>query len=69
MLSSRQFIYKGANLPCTGINKWDSAEVAFQKLDNAICAIISQMYNIQMQIYQLIPQTPTTTTTTTTISS
>jgi hypothetical protein len=49
-------IYSGPNLPCTGIHTCDSLTTMMEKLDNIICAIQLELYNMN-----------TTTTSTTTI--
>jgi len=68
MSSSNNLIYKGPNLPCTGIDTWDDATVALQKLDNVSCQLTNQMYNIQQQINSYV-NPPTSTTTSSTSST
>lgn len=63
MSSSNNLIYKGPNLPCTGIDTWDEATVALQKLDDILCELTNQMYVIQQQINNYTKTTTTTTTT------
>ncbi len=66
--------YSGPNLPCTGINTCDTVTVAFEKVDNEICDLQSQITVLQNIVNNLIGTTtttttisPTTTTTTTVI--
>jgi hypothetical protein len=65
--------YSGPNLPCTSIVTCDSATVAFQKVDNEICTLKSQIIALQTLVDSLTTTTTTTTvapttTTTTTIA-
>lgn len=49
--------YDGPNLPCTGIHTCDNLTVILQKLDEQICILQEELFNL----------TSTTTTTTTTL--
>ena len=51
---SDDVIYSGPNLTCSDIQTYDNLAVAIQKIDERLCALILQVYNL-------------TTTTTTTI--
>jgi hypothetical protein len=67
--------YSGPNLSCTLIATYDTATVAFQKIDTQICSLKQQIYNLQVALGNCCPTTTTTststsstTTTTTTIA-
>ncbi len=67
--------YSGPNLSCTLIAAYDTATVAFQKIDTQICSLKQQIYNLQVALGNCCPTTTTTststsstTTTTTTIA-
>jgi len=46
-------IYSGPNLSCTGIRTCDNLTLSLEKIDNVICQLIEELYNL----------TSTTTTT------
>jgi hypothetical protein len=65
--------YSGPNLPCTGIVTGDTATVAFEKVDNEVCDLKTQITNLQTLVNSLTTtttstSTSSTTTTTTTIA-
>lgn len=52
---SDSLIYIGPNLPCSGVHTCEDFTTVIQKIDDALCSIKLQLYNL-------------TTTTTTTIT-
>jgi hypothetical protein len=47
---SNTIAYNGPILPCTNIRTCDTINVAFQKIDEVICNLVSQISNLQNQI-------------------
>lgn len=67
MSASNNVFYKGPSLPCTGIDRWDSATIALQKLEQALCESTAELAVLYNEINNISPFPPTTTTTTTTL--
>lgn len=61
--------YSGPNLPCTGIVTGDTATVAFEKVDNEICNLKSQIIALQNIVFGLTTTTTSTSSTSTTTST
>ena len=40
---SDKLVYKGPNLPCTGINNLDTLSTALQKIETKMCQIIESL--------------------------
>lgn len=66
-LSADNLIYKGPNLPCTGIEKYNDGTVGIQKIEQKLCELTTAIYNLQQEINNLNP-VPTTSTTTTALT-
>jgi hypothetical protein len=62
-IESTRITYDGPNLPCTGILTCDTLTVALQKLDQQICKLQSDMYDLTILVRNLSTTTTTTTTT------
>jgi len=60
-MSSLCIIYNGGNLSCSGINTGDSVEVALQKIDTQICAIIGDYSTYNMHCLPEWWEAPITT--------
>jgi len=54
-IESSRIIYDGPNLPCTGVQTCNDLTVILQKLDEQIC-------NLKQDLYNLTSTTSTTTT-------
>jgi hypothetical protein len=63
-IATDNLIYKGPNLPCTGIDKGEIATVGIQKIEQKLCELTTEIYNLQQEINNVIPSSTTTTTTT-----
>lgn len=54
--------YDGANLPCTGVQTCDTLTVALQKIDQQVCELRIEMYDLTILVRNLSTTTTTTTT-------
>ena len=61
-IESTRITYDGPNLPCTGVHTYDNLTVILQKLDQQICELQTEMYNLTMLVRNLSTTTTTTTT-------
>lgn len=61
--------YSGPNLPCTGINTCDTGTVAFEKIDEEICDLQTQITNLQTLVNSLTTTTTSTSTSSTTTTT
>lgn len=69
---SSNIVYKGPNLPCTGINNCDTLSTAIQKIEAKMCEIIDLLATTTSTTTIVQPTTTSTTTipiTTTTTST
>lgn len=62
MVGSNNVKYDGPNLPCTGVKTCENLTIAFEKIDEQICALKAAVTQLQQEIHN----NPNTTTTTTT---
>jgi len=68
-IATNNVSYSGPNLSCTGINTCDTVTVAFEKVNEEICDLQSELIALQNLVNSLTTTTTTSTTSSTTTTT